>query len=193
MLNQAAPGQNLNRVVPSKGKVVVSYDFTKTKHGHVTDKSGNHFEGSAKNVKFSDSGATFEGSSKSYITTPIGSMGPPYTLSFTVNPSSLSGVLFSGTDSVLLANDLTWNVTGQLYSLNYSLPLHKATKVKIQATREFTYAYIDQEKTPRYWYTVLDIWGDYMQTANMSFAAPIQKIGAGFKGTISNVQLSQGA
>jgi len=86
-LNQAAPGQNLNRVVPSKGKVVVSYDFKKTKHGHVTDKSGNHFEGSAKNVKFSDSGATFEGSSKSYITTPIGSMGPPYTLSFTVNPS----------------------------------------------------------------------------------------------------------
>lgn len=183
----------MNRVVPSKGKVVVSYDFKKTKHGHVTDKSGNHFEGSAKNVKFSDSGATFEGSSKSYITTPIGSMGPPYTLSFTVNPSSLSGVLFSGTDSVLLANDLTWNVTGQLYSLNYSLPLHKATKVKIQATREFTYAYIGQEKTPRYWYTVLDIWGDYMQTANMSFAAPIQKIGAGFKGTISNVQLSQGA
>jgi len=77
--------------------------------------------------------------------------------------------------------------------LNYSLPLHKATKVKIQATREFTYAYIGQEKTPRYWYTVLDIWGDYMQTANMSFAAPIQKIGAGFKGTISDVQLSQGS
>ncbi|KAG2177420.1 hypothetical protein INT44_007931 [Umbelopsis vinacea] len=193
LLNQVAPGQNLNRVVPSKGKVVVSYDFKKTKHGHVTDKSGNHYEASANNVKFGDSGATFEGSPKSYITTPIGSMGPPYTLSFTVNPTSLSGILFSGTDSVLLVNDLTWNVTGQLYSLNYTMPLNKATKVEIHATREVTYAYIGQEKTPRYWYTVLDIWGDYMQTANMSFAAPIQKIGAGFKGTISNVQLSQGA
>jgi hypothetical protein len=27
----------------------------------------------------------------------------------------------------------------------------------------------------------------------MSFAAPIQKIGAGFKGAISNIRLSQGA
>lgn len=180
-------------MVPSKGKVVLEYDFKDTRHGTVKDNSGNHYDGKVSNAKVTGSHAVFSGSSKSYIETPIDSMGPPYTLSFTVNPASNKGVLLSGIDSILLTDTLTWNVTGQLYSLNYSLPLNKETRVEIHATREATFAYIGKEKMPRYWYTSLDIWGDYMQTANMSFAAPIQKIGAGFKGSISNIRLSQGA
>lgn len=192
-MNQAAPGQNLNRVVPSKGKVVLEYDFKNSKHGQVKDKSGNHYDGTVSNAKITGSQAVFTGSSKSYIKTAVDSMGPPYTLSFNVNPASSKGVLFSGIDSILLAESLTWNVTGQLYSLNYTLPLNKETRVEIHATRDATFAYIGKDKVPMYWYTELDIWGDYMQTANMSFAAPIQKIGAGFKGAISNIRLSQGA
>lgn len=191
-MNTAAPAQNLNRVIPSKGKVVIEYDFKTASHGKtVRDSSDNHYDGKAKNVQFEHSQALFDGSSS--IETGLQSMGPPYTLSFSVTPKRAGGVLFSGSDSVLLADTLTWNATGALYSLNYSLPLNKETRVEIHATRDYTFAYIGNDRTPRYWYTELDIWGDYMQQANMSFAAPLHIIGSGFHGALSNIRLVQGA
>ncbi|OZJ05732.1 hypothetical protein BZG36_01314 [Bifiguratus adelaidae] len=193
LLNAVAPCQNLNRVVPSKGKTVVEYDFGKANRHGLPDQSGNHYNAQLHNVATSKSFGVFKGTSNSYATTPLNSMGPPYTMSFKVNPASGEGTLFSGIDSILLAADLTWNVTGQLYTLNYSLPINKVTQVEIHATREQTWAYINGEKTPRYWYTYLEIWGDYIQQANMSFAAPIQTIGAGFKGMIGDIVLTQGA
>ncbi|KAM3580344.1 hypothetical protein VKS41_007011 [Umbelopsis sp. WA50703] len=192
LLNAAAPAQNLNRVVPSKSKVVLEYDFKSNEHSNTAkDSSGNQYDGKAKNVEFEHSQAIFDGSS--FIETALQSMGPPYTLSFGVTPKHAGGVLFSGSDSVLLADTLTWNATGQLYTLNYTLPLNKETQVEIHATREYTFAYINNDRTPRYWYTELDIWGDYMQQANMSFAAPLHIIGSGFHGALSNIRLVQGA
>jgi hexosaminidase len=179
-------------VVPSKSKVVLEYDFKSNEHSNTAkDSSGNQYDGKAKNVEFEHSQAIFDGSS--FIETALQSMGPPYTLSFGVTPKHAGGVLFSGSDSVLLADTLTWNATGQLYTLNYTLPLNKETQVEIHATREYTFAYINNDRTPRYWYTELDIWGDYMQQANMSFAAPLHIIGSGFHGALSNIRLVQGA
>ena len=51
---------------------------------------------------------------------------------------------------------------------------------------------IDGDETnPRYWYTLMDIWGDYLALGNMSFAAPSQSIGgSGFSGEIKDVKLT---
>ncbi|KAI0370011.1 glycoside hydrolase [Pilatotrama ljubarskyi] len=164
LLNAAAPGQNLNRVVkPVRGNVVYNLPGPHTA-----------------------------------LSTSVPSVGPPYTLSFSVKPGSKSpssGVLFSGIDSKLHAANLTFEATGQLYALSYVLPANRFTSVSIHATREYTYAVIDgDEANPRYWYTLMDIWGDYMALGNISFAAPSQQIGGeGFWGVIKDVKLTLGA
>ncbi|OBZ68419.1 Beta-N-acetylhexosaminidase [Grifola frondosa] len=131
ILNAAAPGQNLNRVVkPERGNIIYQYRGT-----------------------------------YNTLLTPVKSVGPPYTLSFSVKPDSDSpdtGLLFSGIDSRLHVANLTSEATGQLYSLGYVLPTDKYTTVAIHATRDWTYAVIDgDEENRRYWYTLMDIWGDF--------------------------------
>ncbi|RPD64716.1 glycoside hydrolase [Lentinus tigrinus ALCF2SS1-7] len=164
MLNAAAPGQNLNRVVkPKLGNIVYEYPGTYRS-----------------------------------LNTGIPSVGPPYTLSFSVKPDSRSpftGTLFSGADSKLHVANLTFEATGQLYALGYVLPQDRYTSVEIHATREYTYALIDgDEANPRYWHTLMDIWGEYMALGNMSFAAPSAQMGGdGFAGIIKDVRLRLGA
>ncbi|KAI0937396.1 hypothetical protein AcV5_005313 [Taiwanofungus camphoratus] len=164
LLNSAAPGQNLNRVVkPEYGNVV--YDYPETVNG---------------------------------FTTPVASVGPPYTLTFSVMPDAQTpdtGVLFSGEDSTLYVANLTFEATGQLYPLGEVLPTDTYTTVAIHATKDYTYAIINgDEENAHYWYTHLSIWGGYMQLANMSFAAPAQQIGVqGFTGSIRNISLTLGA
>ncbi|KZT01175.1 glycoside hydrolase family 20 protein [Laetiporus sulphureus 93-53] len=115
ILNAAAPGQNLNRVVkPEDGNVV--YEYPSTYAGMIT---------------------------------PYASVGPPYTLKFSVRPhpqSPLSGILFAGEDSKLHAANLTFEATGQLYPLGYILPSDAFTTVEIHATRDYTYAIINGDK-----------------------------------------------
>ena len=164
VLNAAAPGQNLNRVVkPKHGNVVYEYRDTHRS-----------------------------------LSTGVSSVGPPYTLSFSVKPdprSPSTGTLFSGTDSKLHVANLTFEATGQLYALGYVLPQDRYTSVEIHATRQYTYAVIDGDQAnPRYWHTLMDIWGEYMALGNMSFAAPSAQIAVeGFSGAIKDVRLSLGA
>ncbi|THH26504.1 hypothetical protein EUX98_g7686 [Antrodiella citrinella] len=162
ILNAAAPGQNLNRVVPARNNVV--YDLDIAVNGEVT---------------------------------PIESVGPPYTMTFSVQPSSHSpstGTLFSGIDSILHVANLTFEATGQLYALGYILPQNKWTTVAIHATRDYTYAIIDgDESTKHYWTTLMDLWGDEIVIGNMSFAAPSQTFGGdGFSGAIKDVSIVLG-
>jgi hexosaminidase len=136
------------------------------------------------------------------------SVGPPYTLKFTIKPSQSTeisvplfdgtsmlvpydgGVIFAGTDSKLHVQSLAFeDPTTQIrYSLPYTLPTDVYTTVEIHATRTYTYALIDGDM---YWWTTnLDIWGEYMKPANMSFAAPSHFIRAeGFDGELHNVSL----
>ncbi|KAI0756176.1 glycoside hydrolase [Daedaleopsis nitida] len=163
-LNAAAPGQNLNRVVRPTRGDVV-YEYT--------------------------------GPLRS-LDTGVPSVGPPYTFAFSVMPDGRApdaGVLLAGMDSRLHVANLTFEATGQMYTLGYVLPAGRFTDIAIHATREYTYAVIDgDEAHPRYWTTLMDIWGDYMALGNMSFAAPSQHIGAeGFGGFVKSVRLALGA
>ncbi|KAH9932422.1 glycoside hydrolase [Amylocystis lapponica] len=132
------------------------------------------------------------------LTTPYASVGPNYTMKFSVQPSADApdtGLLFSGTDSQLWVANLTFEATGQLYPLGYVLPEGKYTTVEIHATRDWTYAIIDGDTThPYYWQIIIDFWGDYSAPSNMSFAAPSQYVGGqGFSGSIRDISLILGA
>ncbi|KAH9926408.1 glycoside hydrolase superfamily [Fomitopsis serialis] len=163
VMNAAAPGQNLNRAVQPEYGDVV-YTYS-----------------APYNTLF----------------TPYTSVGPPYTLKFSVKPSSVdpeTGFLFAGEDSKLYVANLTFEATGQLFPLGYVLPTDTYTSVEIHATTQYTYAVINgDENSPRYWTTDMDIWAEYMELANMSFAAPAQQIGGeGFAGSIKDVLLTVG-
>ncbi|KAJ7889726.1 glycoside hydrolase [Mycena leptocephala] len=156
-LNAAAPGQNLNRVVASQpDNIIFQYPTVSEPHMSAFD-----------------------------------SVGPPYTLKFTIKPSQATeisvplfdgtsmlvpydgGVIFAGTDSKLHAQSLAFeDPTTQIrYSLPYTLPTDVYTTVEIHATRTYTYALIDGDI---YWWTTnLDIWGEYMKPANMSFCGAL--------------------
>ncbi|KAK6997302.1 glycoside hydrolase, partial [Favolaschia claudopus] len=184
ILNAAAPGQNLNRAVPTQPNNMVF------QYVNVTQP----------------------------ITTSFESVGPPYTLTFTVKPSASpkksqisvplfdgssilapydGGVIFAGVDSklhmtqsqTLAFEDIT---THLLYPLPYTFPTDVPTRVEIHATQRYTYALIGGKT---YWWTTeLDIWGYYMKSANMSFAAPAGVVGGfGFEGELRDVELSVGA
>ncbi|KAJ7136016.1 glycoside hydrolase [Mycena epipterygia] len=176
-LNAAAPGQNLNRVVPSQPNNIIFEYPTISKPQ----------------------------------TTAFDSVGPPYTLTFTIKPSNATkiavplldgtsmlvpfdgGVIFAGNDSKLHVQSLSFEdpSTGIRYPLQYTLPSDVYTTVEIHATRNYTYALIDGETY--WWMTNLDIWGEYMKLANMSFAAPSHFIRAeGFNGELHNISLVLG-
>ncbi|KAJ7484729.1 glycoside hydrolase, partial [Mycena latifolia] len=176
-LNAAAPGQNLNRAVPAQPNNVI-FQYPTVAEPHMT---------------------------------AFDSVGPPYTLTFTIKPSTASeigvplfdgtsmlvpydgGVIFAGKDSKLHVQSLAFEdpTTGIRYPLLYTLPPDEYTTVEIHATRDYTYASIDG--TMYWWMTDLDIWGEYMKLANMSFAAPSHFIRAeGFGGELYNVSLVLG-
>ncbi|KAJ6486918.1 glycoside hydrolase [Mycena sanguinolenta] len=177
-LNAAAPGQNLNRVVPAQpNNIIFQYPMVSQP-----------------------------------LTSSFDSVGPPYTLTFTIKPSTSTqisvplfdgssilvpfdgGVIFSGNDSKLHVQSLAFEdpTTKIRYPLPYTLPTDVYTTVEIHATRNYTYAVIDGETY--WWMTDLDIWGEYMKPANMSFAAPSRFIRAeGFDGELHNVSLVLGS
>ncbi|KAG8215740.1 glycoside hydrolase family 20 protein [Butyriboletus roseoflavus] len=171
-LNARAPGQNLNRAV--KGK-------------------------SSGDIVFA-----FESLPSLPVHTGVESVGPPYTLSFSVRPcaadlqttaDTTNAELFKGKDSSLYASSLTISSNAEYYPLPPAFQLKPDvwTNVTIQATRGYTFATVVQGfgQTETYWYqTTLNIWGDYLTQANMSFAAPSATIGSeGFRGDIANVML----
>lgn len=163
-LNKAAPGQNLNRaVVVDDSDIVFIYDL-----------SGHDFAGGP-------------------VTTSFTSVGPPYNLTFSIYPTSYSGILFSGQDTELIMSGLTFRdvATNEFYSLNYSLPLYEWSTVSIIGAQSHTSISIDGGQ-PRLWTTLMDIWGEYMAVGNMSFPAPSGEIGVDFDGMFGEVRLDVG-
>ncbi|KAJ4467635.1 glycoside hydrolase [Lentinula edodes] len=166
VLNAAAPGQNLNRATGLEdGSVAFSYDRI----------------------------------SQFPLETSFESVGPPYTLSFSVKPppttNTSSTPLFLGLDSVLFLDSLSFKdpSTNLRYPLGVDLPPDVFTSLEIHATVNHTYALLNGSSSALYWTSNLDIWGEYMQTVNMSFAAPSYIIGLdGFEGELVNVTLRLG-
>jgi hexosaminidase len=150
------------------------------------------------------------------ITTSFESVGPPYTLSFTIKPhyatqrfvsgffgrhfsvplnAGEGSAIFAGKDSRLFAKNLAFEdtTTKVLYRLDFDPPEDVETTVEIHATRKETYALINRSEEKHYYRTELDIWGQGKKVVDMSFAAPSNFIGNLYAGELKSVKLVRGA
>lgn len=174
ILEQSAPGQNLDRRIPSKGSVVVEYDLSGTSwqnSGEVHDKSGNEYTGRLKD---------------GVITTPLGSKGHNYTLLINTTIPHTSGNLLSGPDdtfgfTALGMNGtvtLSFNSTNITYPLaNYSVPNSVSSsswmEIIITGTEKGTSAFVDGVHVGDFLVTI----GGTSLVEPMAFVAPLLRIG----------------
>ncbi|KAF8590712.1 glycoside hydrolase family 20 protein [Ramaria rubella] len=169
-LELTAPGQNLDRRVPSKGPVVVNYDLSNSessKLSTVYDASGNGYTATLKN---------------GVLSTQLGSKGHDYTLLVNTTSPSTSGNLLAGPDTTLgftqFGSGLTlaFNSTNITYPLlNYTLPTPPPpwVEVVIMGTENGTSAFVDGIHVGDF----LVMIGGSTITEPMAFVAPIQQIG----------------
>ncbi|KAI9057723.1 glycoside hydrolase family 20 protein [Trametes sanguinea] len=173
-LEAVAPGQNLDRRIPSKGAVVVEYDLTHPASaqgtGRVEDRSGNGYDAQVAD---------------GVLRTPLGSKGFNYTLLLRAKLDGSPGTLLSGPDDSFGLGaapggglTLAFSSSNITYLLsNFTLPTaHSkgaAREIILTATENGTSAFVDGAHA-----------GDFMvsidQTsvlAPMAFVAPVQTVG----------------
>jgi hexosaminidase len=170
-LQRTAPGQNMNRFVPSKGALVIEYDLTQVPTNgqsvNVPDGSGNGYNGVLTN---------------GVIRTPLTSKGHNFTMLIELASAAQPGTFLSGPDDSLgfvgagSGLTLAFTSTNITYTLpNVTLPVgseENPVKIAITATEKGTSAFVNGQHV-----------GDFMVTvpngnvAPMAFVAPIQSIG----------------
>jgi hexosaminidase len=195
-IQKAIPGQNLDRMVTSKGSTIFEYRFTakndSINQGIVKDLSANGYD-ARTNCMFS-ANASLLLDSKCTVQTPLRSKGRDYTLSFSIKPHSKRGTLFIGADSTLLHGNGTVDsvmlvAAGNAYSLNYSLPVGEWTKASLIGKGTQTFFSVDNG-TKWEFTTVLGVNGEYFIWAPIAIEAPIEQIGGDmFEGEIASLQL----
>lgn len=207
-LHAAAPGQNLDRRIPSKSDVILSYKFNHTIGFPpvVKDHSGNGYNGilHGKGCKTQHSALHLSGDC--YLETPLGSKGRNYTLSFSIKPTALvpGAALFSGPDSTLLTgNSSISNVTlisgGNPYTLNYSLPINTWTDVSLVGRGNATFLSVSnssgkqKQTVTMEFLTRMGVNGESLVWAPIAIEAPLARIGEQFRGLIKDIVLKGSA
>ena len=183
ILEASAPGQNLDRRIPSRSDIVLDYTISPLQSsGIVLDLSGNGYNGEIKD---------------GIIYTPLGSKGHNYTLLLEVSIQENAGVLLSGPDTsfgvvnALGGQTLAFNSSNITYPLiNYTLPSWAGTSIRkiiLTGTENGTSAYVDGAHV-----------GDFLVNIPsssllepMAFVAPVQTID-GSHSTISRFRVWDG-
>lgn len=202
-LHAAIPAQNLDLAIPSRSSTILSYDFTHANGGHVSDTSGNRYDGIISGKpSISSNGLKLENGVA--VHTPLISKGRNYTLSFNIKPlSNTPGPLFSAPTTFLLSgNDSLPNVTfvtgGNAYVLNYTLPVNVWNAVKVIGLNNATYFSVTEqgkkEEVHEFTATIGTVSSAYVWNNPMGIEVPLQTIGGGgFEGYLRNVELRDGA
>ncbi|OBZ79353.1 Beta-hexosaminidase [Grifola frondosa] len=170
VLEASAPGQNLDRRVPSRGSVVVDYELNDIDvfHSKVTDRSGNGYDAILQD---------------GVIHTPLGSKGHNYTLLIVFGSSQMPGTLLAGPDDSFGftqyggGTTLAFTSSNITYPLfNYTLPIQPSSlkrEIILTGTENRTSAFVDG-----------DYVGDFLIAIDgtnvlepMAFVAPVQRIG----------------
>lgn len=197
-LHAAVPGQNLDRSIASKSSTILSYSFRNQSHlPIVKDSSGNNYDGTTNCRIIEDSLALAPSCS---LSTPLSSKGRNYTLSFSIYPTSQTpGAIFSGEDSTLFAgyesiSNITLLASGNLYTLNYSLPLNTWTSASLIGEGNATYFVVQEgnEKDVKRmeFLAKIGINGEFFVWRDIAVEAPIATIGGGgFEGFIKDILL----
>ncbi|RDX51093.1 glycoside hydrolase [Lentinus brumalis] len=170
-LEASAPGQNLDRRVPSKGALVLAYSAPFSKSDAVPDRSGNGYD-----ARFDSADGT--------LRTPLASKGHNYTLLLRARLDGSPGTLLSGPDDsfgVAARPDgaltLAYTSSNITYFLsNYTLsPGREAVEIVLTGTEGGTSAFVNSTHA-----------GDFLVAIDgtnvlepMAFVAPLQTIGGG--------------
>jgi hexosaminidase len=198
-LHAAVPAQNLDRSIASKSSTILFYSFHNQPHlPLVKDSSGNTYDGTTDCAVVNGALAL---TPRCSLTTPLSSKGRNYTLSFSIYPTSQTpGAIFSGEDSTLFAgyetiSNITLLASGNLYTLNYSLPLHTWTSVSLVGEGNATYFVVQEgnEKTTEVmeFLTEVGVNGDFFVWREIAVEAPLATIGGGgFGGFVKDIVLS---
>lgn len=169
-LEASAPGQNMDRRIPSKTSVVARYQLPAAAHAGavVFDTSGNGY----------DATVGHDGA----LRTPLGSKGHNYTVLISVRPAQASGVVLSGPDNSFGftsfggGNTLAFNSSNIVYPLlNYTLPPASRTaawEIILMGTENRTAAWVDGKYAGDF---VIGIDGT-SEFQPMAFVAPAQQI-----------------
>jgi hexosaminidase len=203
-LHAAIPGQNLDRIIPSKSATILSYDFSSSKNSKIiVDKSGNGYDASV-NCCCEVSNSILTLNRGCSVNTPLTSKGKNYTLSFSIKPTARTpGTLFSGTASTLLSgHSNTTNVMfmtgGNAYILNYTLPINIWTDVSVVGIGNATYLSVKEaggpEEVHEFTAVIGDLSNSFIWNNPMAIEAPLKTIGGDtFEGEMKTVTLKDGA
>jgi hexosaminidase len=189
-LHAAVPDQNLDRAIPSKSSTIVQYSFTGG--STVKDLSGNGYDATTT-CSVSNSAVSLTPSCS--VSTPLGSKGRNYTLSFSIFPTAdVPGALFTGPDSALLSGNGTSSeimliAAGNAFALNYSLPLNTWTDASLIGRGNQTFFGIGNGVELEF-LTKIGVDGEYFVWAPMAIEAPLATIGGnGFTGLMKDIKL----
>jgi hexosaminidase len=199
VLQPAAPGQNLDRAIISKGSTIVEYKFRPLPQPFggsdsqtVKDLSGNGYDAKT-NCSIVKGAVRFENGCS--VETPLTSKGRDYTLSFNLRQTSETpGPLFTGPDSELRSGNGTSSQVmlvsgGNAFALNYSLPLGKWLDASLIGRGNRTFFSVNGGSELEF-KTHIGVNGETLVWAPMSIVAPLQTIGGGtWEGRMRGVKL----
>ncbi|KAJ4156125.1 hypothetical protein LMH87_001338 [Akanthomyces muscarius] len=192
-----APGQNLDRAIPSKGSTIFQYSFESIPSRVVKDLSGNAHV--AHTTCMTDRTA-LQIRPGCAVTLPFASKGRDYTLSISIKLDSnmrfQNATILTGTDSaLLLAPTLTLLASNNYYPLNLTLPINQWVDVTIRGKGAQTFGsilpqdgFLEEEEFQR----VMGIAGKELRWAPIAVEAPLGTV-AGFNGMLRNLTLTNSA
>lgn len=205
------PGTEVENDVDSMTNVVLDYDFENVSKDETTiyDASGNGYHGTITNgsveVKSGEYMLKFDGSTT--ITTPLQSLGYPYTMSFDVyldgtESNTKESSLFSGYDGRLqiagMNGSLSLNRSCYSQSFDYTVGSGGLHKITIVGTYETTKLYVDGEFQKILYPAARDTdnggnrdnqnWTDADNNYQTTFVFPLNIIGKDFSGYLGNIK-----
>lgn len=192
-----APGQNLDRRIPSAGDTILSYTFESV-HGHIVrDHSGNGHDAPTNCLTDRVAVGIRPGCA---VNLPFDSKGRDYTLSLTIKLDQdmrfRNATILTGSDSALLLTPtLTLYASNNYYPLSLTIPVDQWMTITIRGKGEQTFGRLTSEEgfsMEEEFQTVMGIVGKELRRDKIAVEAPLGKL-AGFEGMIRNLTLTDSA
>ncbi len=191
MFEKLAEGPNTNIAyeVEDQDGLVVDYSGMIIQDDTLLDISGNGYDATLTNINTKEiDGETYlEFNGQSLMTTPIETIGYPYTVSFDVQTTSgndETSRLFDGYDGRLNA-DLSINRSFYTQSFGYEIPSDEVVNVKIVGTWLNTKLYVNDVLVKMLYSSDTGVATEYFTT----FVFPFKEIGENFHGYIGNIKV----
>ena len=195
------PGTEIAYDIKSKTEVVADYNLEKIKEDGekiiVKDGSGNGYDAQVTGGKVVtiDDKNMIEFDGTTLMTTPLKTIGYPYTVSFEVKAkegNSIDSLLFSGYDGQLRAADVNGNITIKrsffTQDSGYTIPTDKSVTVTLVGNFQNTKLYVDGELVKEF--ASQEVNNERPSEGYWStFVFPLEEIGKNFKGYIGNIKI----